>query len=200
MKYLDSIAKKVAHRQEGTFIRTSTILVPATAATVARTLDRLVEDGTLIALDRGLWFKPYADGSGPNPIDTCVEVMADLGIDGGFGPTGPAALALLELGPWPQRSTIAVSGHTLTPVGDLDFVHRSGKRKDMKPADVAVLEILRDWPVLDGLGWRDFTAKVVDLHAFGQVSIPRVARGARSERVKVVKERAEILVRAAQEA
>lgn len=199
MRYLGPVAEKVARKPEGTFVRTSSIDVPATTATVARALDHLAEDGVLIALDRGLWFKPHPDGSGPDPVSLAVQVMADLSIRDGFGPTGAAALAHLDLGVWPKTSTIAVAGHTLSPVEGLRFVRRSG-RKSMSVSDVAVLEVLRAWPVLDDLSWKGFTEQVVELHVFGKVNVERIVRGAKSERANVVKERAGILLRAVKEA
>ncbi len=118
--------------------------------TVAKALSRLVEAGELRRIRRGLYWRGVTTPLGMAPPPT-TKLTKELVGTRGVGPgEGSAALALGLSTHVPRTTTIAVPGRVPeSPLDTVRFVSRSAatKRLDerLRPAEVALLEVLRDW-------------------------------------------------------
>jgi hypothetical protein len=156
---------------------------------VAKTLSRLAEAGELRRVRRGLYWRGAATrlGMAPPPTDRFAHEVV-----GGPG-TGPggwsAALALGLSTQVPRRETIAVPGRTPRNPGAIHFVSRaaSTKRRDerLRPAEVALFEVLRDWDALVEAPTSDAVSRVGRLADSGAIRVDRLVRASTTEPPRV---------------
>ncbi len=117
---------------------------------VAKALSRLEKAGEVRRIRRGLYWRGVVTPLGMAP-PPAMRLARELVGTRGVGPgEGSAALALGLSTHVPAMTTIAVPGRVpASPVATVRFVSRSGssKRLDerLRPAEVALLEVLRDW-------------------------------------------------------
>jgi hypothetical protein len=166
---------------------------------VAQALSRLAATGDLRRIRRGLYWRGASTllGMAPPPPERLADEVA-----GGAG-TGPAEWsAALMLGLTTQvarEDTIAVTGRTPRNTGSVRIVSRAGstKRRDerLSPAEVALLEVLREWDVLVELPAEDAVGRIAGLADDGLVRLDRVARASATEPPRV-RERLRRLLRA----
>jgi hypothetical protein len=152
---------------------------------VAQALTRLVRSGGLRRVRRGLYWRgaPTRLGMAPPPPDRFANEVV-----GGPG-TGPAewsaALALGLSTQVPRRDAIAVPGRAPRSTGAVRFVSRaaSTKRRDerLRPAEVALLEVLRDWDGLVELPTHDAVERIERLVDAGAVRSDRLVRASGTE-------------------
>jgi hypothetical protein len=87
------------------------------------------------------------------------------------------------------RKAIAVPGRSPRSPGSIRYVSRaaSTKRRDerLRPAEVALLEVLRDWDGLVEVPPADAVARIARLANDGTVHLDRVARAAETEPPRV---------------
>lgn len=156
---------------------------------VSQTLSRLVRAGELRRVRRGLYWRgaPTRLGMAPPPLDRLADEVA-----GGPG-TGPAGWsAALSLGlstQVPRRETVAVPGRAPRDPGAVHFVSRAAStmRRDhrLRPAEVAVLEVLRDWDSLVEVSTHDAVERIERLADSGGVRIDRLVRASPTEPPRV---------------
>lgn len=118
--------------------------------TVAKALSRLEKAGELRRIRRGLYWRGASTPLGMAP-PPALKLTKELVGTRGVGPAeGSAALALGLSTHVPRTTTIAVPGRVPeSPLDTVRFVSRSAATKRLEerlhPAEVALLEVLRDW-------------------------------------------------------
>lgn len=154
---------------------------------VAKTLSRLEKSGELRRIRRGLYWRGTPTRLGmapPPPARLAREVLGGAGI----GPAGwSAALALGLSTQVPRRETVAVPGRAPRNPGTINFVSRaaSTKRREERlcPAEVALLEVLRDWNGLVELP--DAVDRIGRLVDTKDLRLDRLARASATEPPRV---------------
>jgi hypothetical protein len=156
---------------------------------VAQTLSRLARAGELRRVRRGLYWRgaPTRLGMAPPPPDRLAD---EVGGGPGTGPAGwSAALALGLSTQVPRRDTIAVPGRAPRNPGAVHFVSRaaSTKRRDerLRPGEVALLEVLRDWNALVEVSTHDAVSRIARLADTGAVRLDRLVRASVTEPPRV---------------
>lgn len=156
---------------------------------VAQALSRLVRSGELRRVRRGLYWRgaPTRLGMAPPPSDRfAVEVVGRPGT----GPAGwSASLALGLSTQVPRHETVAVPGRAPRSLGTVRFVSRaaSTKRRDerLRPAEVALLEVLRDWDGLVEVAVDDAIDRIERLAEAGTIRLDRLVRASSTEPPRV---------------
>jgi hypothetical protein len=152
---------------------------------VAQALSRLVRSGDLRRVRRGLYWRgtPTHLGMAPPPGDRlAVEVAGTPGT----GPAGwSAALALGLSTQVPRHETVAVPARAPRSLGTVRFVSRaaSTKRRDerLHPAEVALLEVLRDWDGLVEVPGDEAIDRIEHLADAGIFRLDRLVRASSTE-------------------
>lgn len=123
--------------------------LPGAAKTVSNTLSRLVRDGELRQVRRGLYWRGTrtALGMSPPPEDQLAAALAGTGR--GVGPAGLSAASALRLSTQvPSRREIAVPGRAPASTGGVRFTSRAARTgrvtAGLLPLEVAFLEVLGD--------------------------------------------------------
>lgn len=152
---------------------------------VAKALSRMAHAGDLRRIRRGLYWRgaPTRLGMAPPPPHRLAHEIVG---GPGTGPAGwSASLALGLSTQVPRRETIAIPGRAPRNPGAVHFVSRaaSTRRRDerLRPAEVALLEVLRDWDKLVEVPAGAATARIADLVESGAVRLDRVARASTTE-------------------
>lgn len=156
---------------------------------VAKALSRLAHAGELRRVRRGLYWRgaPTRLGMAPPSPDRVVHEVIDAP---GTGPAGwSAALALGLSTQVPRRETIAVPGRAPRTPGAVRFVSRAAsvKRRDerLRPPEVALLEVLRDWNTLVEVPTGAAVERIADLVGDGSLRLDRVVRASSTEPPRV---------------
>lgn len=158
-------------------------------AAVAQTLSRLTRAGALRRVRRGLYWRgaPTRLGMAPPSSDRLAdEVVGGFGI----GPAGWSAAVALGLSTQvPRHDTIALPGRVPRTPGTVHFVSRaaSTKRRDerLRPVEVALLEVLRDWDTLVELSTNDAMDRIGRLVETDAVRVDRLVRASATEPPRV---------------
>jgi hypothetical protein len=108
----------------------------------------------------------------------------------GIGPAGWSAALLLGLSTQvPRRETIAVPGRAPRNLGSVNVVSRaaSGKRRDerLRAAEVALLEVLRDWDGLVEVPTAEAVNRLARLAVEGALRFDRLVRASVTEPPRV---------------
>ena len=156
---------------------------------VAKALSRLAHAGELQRVRRGLYWRGENTRLGmapPSPDRLVPEVVAAAGT----GPAGwSAGLALGLSTQVPRHETIAVPGRAPRNPGTVRFVSRAAsvKRRDerLRPIEVALLEVLRDWDVLVEVPLDVATGHITALVDEGTLRLDRIVRASATEPPRV---------------
>ena len=156
---------------------------------VAQALSRLARSGEVRRVRRGLYWRgaPTRLGMAPPPPGRLADAVAG---GAGSGPAGwSAALALGLSTQVARREAVAVPGRSPRSLGSVHYVSRaaSTKRRDerLRPAEVALLEVLRDWDGLVELSAANAIERIERLADSGAVRLDRVARASETEPPRV---------------
>ncbi len=147
----------------------------------------------LASRDR-FWRPEDFDGS-PDAVAQALSRMACAGEvrrvrRGLSGPAGwSAALALGLSTQIPRQEVVAVPGRTPRSAGPVRYVSRAAsiRRRDerLRPAEVALLEVLRDWDGLVDVPAIDALTRIGRLAGDGTLRLDRVALAAETEPPRV---------------
>jgi len=156
---------------------------------VAKSLSRLADAGELRRVRRGLYWRGTPTRLGmapPSPARIAEEVVGSSGV----GPAGlSAALALGLATQVPRFDMIAVPGRVPRNPGAVRLVSRaaSTKRRSerLHPAEVALLEVLRDWAGLVELPAADAADRVASLLDNGSIRVNKLVRASATEPPRV---------------
>jgi len=198
-RMLDSIAAKVRARvlaYDDRFWRPEDF--EASPSAVDKALSRLVEEGKLRRIRRGLYWRgtPTLLGMAPPDLNALVaEVAGDLGI----GPADRSAALVLGLSTQvPRDEIVAVPSRPPRPVPGVRFVWRdSPDRRDFRlnQLEVALLEVLRDWSRLVETPNSEAVRRISDLFDSEDIRSTTLTRAARDEPARVREGLRSLLIR-----
>jgi hypothetical protein len=156
---------------------------------VAQALSRLVRSGELRRVRRGLYWRgsPTRLGMAPPPADRFADEVVGMP---GTGPAGwSAALALGLSTQVPRQEAVAVPARAPRSLGGVRFVSRaaSTRRRDerLRPAEVALLEVLRDWDGLVEVPIVDAIDRIEGLAEAEAIRVDRLVRASATEPPRV---------------
>lgn len=159
--------RRVERARPGTFFRRRDFAGGDRA--VESALSRLATEGELLRVRNGLYWRGKKTRFGMTR-PTALEVAVAVG-GPGAGPSGIAAAHLLGLTTQvPSTVEVAVPGKVPDPMPGLRFRSRPYSRREhrLRPAEVAVLELLRD-PTAAEADWPRVAARIRELIADGIV-------------------------------
>ena len=160
---------------------------------VEKAFSRLASSGDVRRVRPGLYWRGRKTPLGmapPAPEDVVTEVVTSFGnTPAGVGPAGLSASAALGMTTHiPKTSEIAVLGRPPHPPSGINFVGRSAparREERLNPLEVAVLEVLRDWPRLVDVPHVEAVNRISVLISKGEIRPNRLARGAQTEPARV---------------
>lgn len=163
---------------------------PGAPDAVAKALSRLAHSGEIRRVRRGLYWRGAVTALGMAPPPS-HRLALKLISAGGTGPAGLSAASFLGLTTQvPGRETIAVAGRApRDPDRLVHFVSRAAcvKRRESRltQAEVALLEVLRDWHALAEVPVGDADRKIRRLVSDGIIRPDRLARASVTEPPRV---------------
>jgi hypothetical protein len=140
-------------------------------------LSRLAARGELAHVRKGLYWKGPKTELGmvaPHPLDLALHIGGP-----GAGPAGFSAAAMLGLTTQvPAVVEVAVPGWMPTPPEGVRFTRRHPSRRELhlRPAEVALIEVLKDWPTTVESSWGELVERTAELVAAGKVRPTAVTR------------------------
>lgn len=158
---------------------------PGSPAAVTQALYRLCKDNELRHLRKGLYWRGTKTrfGMAPPRPSAVVRELVDAP---GVGPAGPSAANELGLSTQvPRWEYVAVPRRAPRPVDRVYIVSRAAStarlEEKLSPAEVALLEVLRDWATL--VEWPDEVAgRIIGGYLDrGIIRARKIARAARTE-------------------
>lgn len=182
-----SIRSSVERARPGAFFRVSEFDGPRRA--VESAFSRLaLEESSLIRVRRGLYWKGVNSRFGPGrprPEDVASEVAEGRGI----GPAGWSASHALGLSTQvPAVPEFAVVGPPPTGVPGVRFhSRRNFARLGLRYEEVALLEVLREWPAYVDRDWSDLERAVIRLRDDGRIRPNRMLKAATEEKVPALR-------------
>jgi hypothetical protein len=152
---------------------------------VTHALGRLERRRELHRVRRGLYWRgtPTPLGMAPPPVSHLAKALAP---SRGSGPAGLSAALLLGLSTQvPRRESIAVLARAPENTEMLRFVSRAaatGRRSaSLRPTEVALLEVLRDWDALVESPTDEATRRIAGLMGSGEIRPDRLASASSTE-------------------
>ena len=160
-----------------------------TSEAVTKALSRLVASGDIRRVRRGLYWRGATSrlGMAPPPVDRLADELVGMP---GSGPAGwSAALALGLSTQVPRYDTIAVPSRAPSNPRSVHLVSRaaSTRRRDerLRPSEVAVLEVFRDWDALVEIPKTDAIERLKNFAETGMIRVDRLVRASASEPPRV---------------
>lgn len=158
-------------------------------------LSRTAKSGDLVRIRRGVYWKGVKTRFGSTKPDTFtlgLGILKAIGITDGVGPTGWSASQALGLSTQiPAETHIAVPGRAPVPVPGVKYHTRSTRsRAELAPLDVALLEVLRDFPFRVEADWDALSERALELHAKGSINLKKIASVSEEEPHVAARERA----------
>jgi hypothetical protein len=175
------IRERVESASPGTFFRSRDFTGSTSAVETA--MSRLASAGTLKRVHRGLYWKGVRSrfGSGRPPA---LAVGLELAGPRGVGPAGWTASHVLGLTTQvPPSTELTVVGRNppRAPEGIRFHTRANLDRLGLRFHEIALLEILRDWPSTAESDWPRLLTVVRDLESKGLVNLEHLARSVRGE-------------------
>lgn len=153
------------------------------------------EEESLLRVRRGLYWKGVKSRFGPGRprVEDLVREVAGAR---GVGPAGWSASHALGLSTQvPAVPQFAVVGPPPTGIrGAKLHSRRNFARLGLRYEEIALLEVLRDWPVHVDVDWSDLKRTVIQLRDDGRIRPDRVRKAATEENSPALRERAAALV------
>lgn len=150
-------------------------------------LSRAAKAGDLVRVRRGVYWKGTKTRFGVTKPDTFsigIGVLKAAGITSGVGPTGWSASQALGLSTQiPSETHIAVPGRPPAAATGVRYYTRSSRwRADLELLEVALLEILRDFPYRVEVDWESLAECAVKLHEDGAIDLMKIAAVSEKEK------------------
>ncbi|MCK6480072.1 MAG: hypothetical protein L6R43_07955 [Planctomycetes bacterium] len=188
MKTVASVVReKLGRAPPGSFFRTTDFRGPRSA--VECYLSRLAAGGgRLLRVRRGLYWKGGESrfGAGRPPVDEVVRRVAG---DRAVGPAGWSASHALGLSTQvPAEGAYAVVGAAPAGIPGVRFhCRRNLRRLGLRYLEVALLEVLRDWPSTVETDWSALVDRVAGLRDAGHLRPARLRGAVAGERGPAVR-------------
>lgn len=184
----DSPGKFLERLPVGSYVHVDQL--PGTPNAAKSAASRAATRGDLIALRRGLYYKGKRTRYGtarPPAEDVALEVLGRKGV----GPTGVWAAHVLNLTTQlPAVPELVTSGPIPTGMRGVRVHKRNNvARRDLNYAEIAILEVLRDWDFTTESTWDGVVAAVRERIEGRQVRPNKLAAAARGERKPHVRAR-----------
>lgn len=197
----ERVRSAVTQASVGTFVTSRDVLdeLPVgSRPAVDAALSRLAEAGELFRVRPGIYYRGKSTRYGPTrpePLAVAYAVCKERGYDSGVGPSGYSAARRLGLTTQvPAREEVAVPGRAPADLPAVHFTARAGAaRAGLKDDEVAVLEVLREWPRFSERGWDALCEAVAELAASRRVRLDVLLKAARRERHSAARARVETL-------
>lgn len=179
------IRHRIASAPAGSFFRPDDFV--GAAGAIETVLSRMASDGTLTRVRRGLYWKGVDSRFGPGwpaARDVALEVV---GVKGN-GPTGWTASHVLGLTTQvpPVTDMTVVGRHAPKAPEGVRFHTRTNlDRLKLGFYEIALIEVLRDWPLTSDGDWPTLLATVKEFGDKGLINLGRVVKGSRAEPPKV---------------
>lgn len=189
-----AVRERIHALPDRSFVSVRELEAPVEGARVSKRaveveLSRLAKSGMVRSIRKGLYWKGVKTPSGMLP-PTPTEVGLAIG-GTGTGPADVSAARFLGLTTQvPVVVDMAVPGRAPSSMDEVVFHSRPFSRAffELKPAEVAVLEVLRMWPSGLEEDWEFLAERVARLSKKGSVRLDRVSEAVEQERVPVVRE------------
>jgi hypothetical protein len=165
----------------GTFFRSGDF--PGSTSAVETAMSRLASAGVLKRVHRGLYWKGVRSRFGHGRPPT-LAVGMELAGGRGVGPAGWTASHVLGLTTQvPPTTELTVVGRSAprAPEGIRFHTRANLDRLGLRFHEIALLEVLRDWPATAETDWAQLLAVVRELESKGLVDLERLQRSVRSE-------------------
>lgn len=148
------------------------------------------ENESLLRVRRGLYWKGVKSRFGPGRPRT-EDVVLEVARTRGVGPAGWSASHALGLSTQvPAVPEFAVVGPPPTGIAGAKFHSRRNLgRLQLRHDEIALLEVLRDWPSHAEGDWTDLERAVASLRADGRIRPDRLRKAAAGERAPALRER-----------
>jgi hypothetical protein len=179
------IRHRVASARAGSFFRPDDFVGAIGAIETA--LSRMAGQGKLTRVRRGLYWKGVDSRFGPG-LPGARDVAIEVAGGKGNGPTGWTASHVLGLTTQvPPVADMAVVGrHAPTAPSGVRFHTRANlDRLKLGFYEIALLEVLRDWPLTSDTDWPTLLTTVKELGDKGMINLERVVKNSRSEPPRV---------------
>jgi len=146
-------------------------------------LTKAAGEGALVSVRRGLYWKGAKTRFGPtrpDALDAALAVARLHDFTSGVGPTGWSASHALGLSTQvPAETHVAIPGRVPAAPPGVRFHHRASRgRAGLGVLEVALLEVLSQFPDQVEASWEELVARVQSLIANGQIDRARVREAA----------------------
>lgn len=184
-----TVHRRVHAARPGVFLRTADF--PGSRSAVETQLSRLVAAGEgLVRVRRGLYWKGVRSRFGPGRpgVDAIVRAVAS---DRGVGPSGWTASHALGLSTQvPATPAYAVVGAPPTGLPGVKFHSRRNLRRlRLRYHEVALLEVLRDWPESAEADWATLVRRMARDLGAGLLRADRLRSVVAGERMPALRDR-----------
>jgi hypothetical protein len=192
MSVAASVRNRVDRSPVGTFFSVGDF--PGSSRAVETALSRLLrKNKALTRVRKGLYWKGVksAFGAGrPNPESVVRELAGSR-----IGPSGWTASHVLGLSTQlPATPEFAIFGPAPTGISGVVFHSRwNPERSKLNYEEIALLEVLREWPAKAEIGWEGLVDAVLSFESDGRIRPARVLRAATKERSPRLRDNAEAL-------
>lgn len=192
----ERIRQVVGDTPTGAFVRSRDLVSMTTSrAAVDTALHRLADSEPLVSVRPGLYFKGKRTRFGvtrPDPLTVGFEVARLRGYETGVGPAGVTAAHHLGLTTQvPAVQELAVPGRPPAEPLGVHFCSRAAAgRRHLGRTEVAILELLREWPRYSESSWAEFITTVTRLCTQGAVDVDKIKAAAALEHHPAARARA----------
>ena len=182
-----SVRAKVARKAVRSFLTPADFSGSPRAVEVE--LSRIAAKGDLTHIRKGLYWKGPRTRLGmtpPRPMSVALYLAGP-----GSGPAGFTAAAALGLTTQvPATAEIAVPSRVPSPIPGVRFTSRHSSRRELRltAEEVALVEVLKDWPVTVEASWRELAKKTSELVESGSIRPERVTRDVEAEHRPAIRE------------
>lgn len=201
MSVAAEIREQIQRAESGSYFRLTDLIAehPGKRRAVEVALSRAAAKGEVVSVRRGLYWKGVKTRFGstaPDALDAALAVAHRIaGQRTGVGPSGWTASHVLGLSTQiPACTHVAIPGRPPTPPPGVEFHSRpTTGREGLGVLEVALLEVLREFPHCVESDWSGVVQVARGLVADGQVDLGKIQRAAQRER-PAVRDRAATLV------
>ena len=175
----------IDQQPNNTYIRTNEVPGSEEAARIA--IWRCVNEGTLLHIHKGLYYKGTPTKHGitpPGPIQNAIEIMGEKSV----GPTGLTSAYTLGLTTTtPQIDWLVTNTYIPENLADIKISKRNNvKRWNLNYLEIAILEQLREKH--DPTTWTKLENKIKQLEKENKINITILIDTAENEKHKNVKQ------------